>query len=281
MTILVFGKTDQIACELAELDPSVRCLGREDADLSDPQTCADLVRRLAPKAVINVAGFSSIDRAELKERQAGLINGVAPGAIALACADLGIPFVHLSSDQVFDGAGDQPFTPDHSPAPLSVYGHTKRLGERAVAASGADYAILRVSRVFSAHGKNFLKSTLALFDQRDSLEIVDDQIGGPTPARAVAQACLNIAKQLKASPKKSGVYHLAGAPDVSWKAFTEEIAEAATTQVTISGVPTSKYPTTAPRPLNARLDCLSLEAAFGITRPDWKQAVHEAVSELR
>ena len=281
MKILVFGKTGQIASELAALDPQVQCLGREDADLSDPEACAQAVRQHAPDAVINAAAFTSVDKAEWQERQVGLINGVAPGAIALACSELDIPFVHLSTDHVFDGAGDQAFAPNHVTAPLGVYGQSKRLGERAVAAAGGVYAIVRSSWVFSAHGKNFLKSTLALLGERDKLEVVEDQIGGPTPARAVAQACLSIAKHLKGAPEKSGTYHISGAPDVSWRAFAEEIATAANAKVSISGIPTSQYPTPAPRPLNSRLDCLSLEAAFGITRPDWKRAVREIVGELQ
>lgn len=281
MNVLVFGKTGQIACELAALDPKAKCLGREDADLSDPEACAEAVRTHAPDAVINAAAYTSVDKAEWHERQVNLINGVAPGAIALACAELGIPFIHLSTDQVFDGKGDQPFTPHHAAGPLGVYGHSKLLGERAVAAAGGVYAILRSSWVFSVHGKNFLKSTLKLFDERDSLEVVEDQIGGPTPARAVAQACLSIAKQLTEAPEKSGVYHVSGAPDVSWKTFAEEIAAAANAEVSISGIPTSQYPTPAPRPLNSRLDCLSLEAMFGIMRPDWKRAVQETIEELK
>jgi len=281
MNVLVFGKTGQIACELAALDPKAKCLGREDADLSDPEACAEAVRTHAPDAVINAAAYTSVDQAEWHERQVNLINGVAPGAIALACAELGIPFIHLSTDQVFDGKGDQPFTLHHAAGPLGVYGHSKLLGERAVAAAGGVYAILRSSWVFSVHGKNFLKSTLKLFDERDSLEVVEDQIGGPTPARAVAQACLSIAKQLTEAPEKSGVYHVSGAPDVSWKTFAEEIAATANAEVSISGIPTSQYPTPAPRPLNSRLDCLSLEAMFGIMRPDWKRAVQETIEELK
>lgn len=180
MNILVFGKTGQIARELQALDPNVQCLGRDEADLSDPEACATAIRSHAPDAVINAAAYTSVDQAEWHEREAGLINGVAPGAMALACAELEIPFVHLSNDHVFDGKGDRPFTPDHPSVPIGVYGQSKRLGERAVVAAGGVYAVLRGSWVFSVHGKNFLKSTLALLDERDSLEVVNNQFGGPT-----------------------------------------------------------------------------------------------------
>jgi dTDP-4-dehydrorhamnose reductase len=280
MKVLVFGKTGQVARELAALDPKVQCLGREDADLSDPEACATAIRKHAPDAVINAAAYTSVDQAEWHEKDVALINGLAPGAMALTCAELDIPFVHLSTDYVFDGAGDHPFGPGHPTGPLGVYGVSKRLGERAVMAAGGTHAVVRTSWVFSAHGKNFLKSMLKLFGERDRLEVVADQVGGPTPARAIARACLEIARQLKTNPEKTDIYHLSGAPDVSWKTFAEEIASAANAQIEISAITTDQYPTPAARPLNSRLDCTSLEAAFGIKRPDWRSAVQQIVAEL-
>ena len=210
-----------------------------------------------------------------------MINGEAPGAMAAACAGLGIPFVHISTDYVFAGNGTDPWAPGDATAPLGAYGRTKLAGERAVMAAGGASAILRTSWVFSAHGANFLKTMLRLGESRDRLTIVADQIGGPTPARAIAEACLTIADRLVAEPGKAGIYHFSGAPDASWADFAREIFACAGIACAVEDIPTTAYPTPAARPLNSRMDCSATEAAFGIPRPDWRAATADAVRALR
>lgn len=272
MNILVFGKTGQVATELAGFD-GVTCLGRDMADLSDPAACAVAITSHAPAAVINAAAYTAVDRAEEEEAQARLINAEAPAAMAQACADLGIPFVHISTDYVFDGQGAVPFGTDHPTAPQNAYGRTKLAGEQAIAAIGGTYAILRTSWVFSPHGANFVKTMLRLSEMRDALSVVDDQIGGPTPAAAIAAATVSIAAQLRKDPGKSGVFHFSGSPDVSWAEFARAIFAQAGRTVSVTGIPTSDYPTPATRPLNSRLDCSATEGTFGISRPDWAAAL--------
>lgn len=208
-----------------------------------------------------------------------VINAAAPGAMAQACADLGIPLVQISTDYVFDGSGSSGFPPDHPPAPLGVYGRSKLAGEIAVRAAGGCHAILRTSWVFSAHGNNFLKTMLRLGAARPRLGVVADQIGGPTPARAVAEACLTIATALQGDPGHSGTYHLSGAPDVSWAGFAREIMAQAGLACIIDEITTADYPTPAQRPANSRLDCAGLER-FGLSRPDWRAGVAGALREL-
>ncbi len=277
--LLVFGRTGQVATELHRLAPEAVFLDRAAADLADPAACAAAIRAHAPAAVINAAAWTAVDRAETEEAAATLVNGAAPAAMARECAAMGIPFVHVSTDYVFDGAGEAPFAPDHPTAPLGAYGRSKLAGEQGVRAAGGTHAILRTSWVFSAHGANFLKTMLRLGRERERITVVADQIGGPTPARAIAEACLAIAAQLQADPGKTGTYHFSGAPDVSWAGFAREIMAQAGLACEVADIPTSAYPTPARRPANSRMDCAAL-AIFGLDRPDWKRAVHDALTEL-
>ena len=281
MTILVFGKTGQVATELQHIGgPLVTALGRDQADLMDPDACAAAIRNAKPTVVINAAAWTAVDKAETEEPAAQIVNGDAPAAMAAACADLGIPLVHISTDYVFDGSGTDAFKPDNPTAPLGAYGRTKLAGENAVRDAGCPYAILRTSWVFSAHGANFVKTMLRLGAERDSLSIVADQIGGPTSARAIAEACLKIADQLLSFPDKSGTYHFSGAPDVSWADFARAIFERSGINCNVTDIPTSDYPTPAERPLNSRMDCSSTEAAFGISRPDWQAELDLVLNDL-
>lgn len=279
MSVLVFGKTGQVATEL-QRHPGVVALGRDAADLSDPEACAAAIRAHRPRAVINAAAYTAVDRAESDEAQAFRVNAEAPAAMARECAALGVPFVTISTDYVFDGTGTEPFAPGAPTGPLGAYGSSKLAGEEAVRAAGGAQAILRTSWVFSAHGANFVKTMLRLSETRDSLTVVADQIGGPTPARAIAEACLTIAAQLGRDPGASGTYHFSGAPDVSWADFAREIFARAGRTTKVTPIPTTDYPTPARRPQNSRLDCRTTEAVFGIARPDWRQALTQTLTEL-
>ena len=273
MTILIFGETGQVARELAMRAPDAVYLGRDQADLADPAACAAALTRAAPSAVINAAAYTAVDKAEEDEALATCVNGAAPGAMAVAAADLGVPFVHISTDYVFDGAGTAPFAPGAPVAPLGAYGRSKLAGEEAVRAAGGVHAILRTSWVVSAHGNNFVKTMLRLGAERDSLSIVADQVGGPTAAGDIAAACLEIAAQLLTDPGKTGTYHFAGAPDVSWADFAREIFGQAGLDCAVTDIPSAAYPTPAKRPANSRMDCSALEATFGIARPDWAESL--------
>ncbi len=279
MTVLVFGKSGQVATELQRAG-GVLAVGREDADLAKPEVCAEAIRRVKPHAVINAAAYTAVDRAESDEDLAGLVNAAAPAAMAEACKTLGVPFVHLSTDYVFSGDGTQPWQPEDLTGPQNAYGRSKRAGEEAIRAVGGCYAILRTSWVFSAQGANFVKTMLRLSQTRDSLSVVADQVGGPTSARAIAAAALRIAAGLGEAPSHAGVYHFSGAPDVSWAEFATEIFRQAGRSVAVVPISTSEYPMPAKRPLNSRLDCRSTEAAFGLARPDWRQDLSDVLSEL-
>lgn len=277
--ILVFGKNGQVGRELQGLD-GVVSFDRFRADFNKPEVCASLVEKLKPLAVINAAAYTNVGQAEIEEDVAARINSDTPYEIATVCAKLSIPFVHISTDYVFDGSGYKPWTPNDITEPQNAYGRTKLLGENLIKNSGAIFAILRTSWVVSAHGDNFLKKMLELSDSHKSLDVVVDQVGGPTPARDVAFTCLEIANQLCYNPEKSGVYHLSGFPDVSWYGFAKTIFELSGREVAVKPTYTSDYQTTVERPLNSRLNCSLTEATFGISRPSWKAGVTRIMCDL-
>ena len=283
MKILVFGHSGQVATELRALDGDdvqITALARADADLTEPAACAAAINAHAPDDVINAAAYTAVDKAESDLETAQIINADAPAAMARACAARDIPFVSISTDYVFSGAGDTPWTPVDPTDPQSVYGRTKRDGEVAIVTTGGRYAVLRTSWVVSGHGNNFVKTMLRIGAERDALTIVADQIGGPTGAAEIARACVAIAKTLASEPEKSGIYHFSGAPDTSWADFARAIFDAAKIPCAVTNIPSSDYPTPAERPLNSRLDCTMTEAAFGISRPDWRESLTHILTQL-
>ncbi len=280
MKVLVFGQTGQVARELARRCPagvSARFLGRDQADLMHPAACAAAIANC--DVVINAAAWTAVDRAETEEAAATVVNGAAPTAMAQRCAALGLPFLHVSTDYVFDGSGDAPFRPDHPTAPLGAYGRSKLAGEQGVLAAGGRALILRTSWVVSAHGTNFVKTMLRLGRERDSLSVVADQIGGPTPAAAIADALFTAATAMTQGAP-GGIHHFAGAPDTSWAGFARQIMARAGLACQITDIPSSAYPTPARRPLNSRLDCTGFTAAFGLPRPDWRAGLDDILQEL-
>ncbi|MBW4964214.1 dTDP-4-dehydrorhamnose reductase [Sulfitobacter sp. CW3] len=283
MKILVFGHSGQVATELRALDRAgsqITALDRAAADLSDPAACAAAIEAHAPDAVINAAAYTAVDKAEKDQAAADVINAQAPAAMARVCAARDIPFVSISTDYVFSGEGSAPWQPSDLTDPQGVYGSTKRDGEIAIKSAGGRYAVLRTSWVVSAHGNNFVKTMLRLGADRDALTIVADQIGGPTGAAEIAQACVTIAKTLVSEPQKSGIYHFSGTPDTSWADFARAIFAHTGLTCAVTDIPSSDYPTPAKRPLNSRMDCSTTTAAFGITRPDWRASLTKIIAQL-
>ncbi|TKA97382.1 dTDP-4-dehydrorhamnose reductase [Cereibacter changlensis] len=285
MRVIVFGHSGQVATELLrQAEPTgvaLDVIDRTQADLSDARAVAKVlkVRLSGANAVINAAAWTTVDAAESEEEAAYAVNAESPSAMAQICAGAVVPFLHVSTDYVFDGTGEKARDETAATNPLSAYGRTKLAGEEAVRAAGGPHVILRTSWVFSAHGANFVKTMLRLGAERASLNVVADQIGGPTPAADIAAALLVMARAM-AEGAPGGTFHFAGAPDTSWAGFAREIMARGGRNCKIGEIATSGWPTPARRPLNSRLDCRRLEAAFGIKRPDWRAGLHEVLKDL-
>lgn len=279
--LMVFGRTGQLARELARLAPQAQFLGREAADLTDPAACGAMIRKVNCTAIINAVAYTAVDRAESEPELSRTINADAPAAMARATAEKNIPFLHISTDYVFDGTGDRPWTESDPAGPLGIYGASKLEGEHKVTAAGGQSAVLRTSWVFSAHRSNFVKTMLRLGKERSELNIVSDQIGGPTPAADIAATLLVMVRAMQTDKVLGGIYHFAGAPDVSWAEFAREIFAQAGQNCHVSEITTADYPTPARRPGNSRLNCDRIAADFGISRPDWRVGLAEVLDRLR
>lgn len=288
---VVTGRAGQVVSALAERararpDLTLIPLGRPDFDLADPDSIAAALLAAQPDVIISAAAYTAVDAAESDAAMAFTVNASAIAALGRAAADLGVPVVHLSTDYVFDGSKPAPYVEDDPVAPLGVYGRSKLEGERALAAATDDHAILRTAWVFSATGKNFLKTMLRLAEIRTTVGVVADQIGNPTAADAIADGVLAVADTLMASrdPALRGVFHMTAAGEAAWADFAEEIfrqsARLGGPTARVERIPTSAYPTPAKRPANSRLDCGRLAAIHGVRLPDWRDATAQTVRRL-
>lgn len=282
MSLLVFGRTGQLAREIARLRPDAAFLGRDEANLADPEACAAIIAADRSELIINAAAYTAVDRAETDRETARRVNALAPGAMARAAAARGALFLHVSTDYVFDGTCARPYCEGDPTSPLGVYGATKLEGEALIAAAGGPHVILRTSWVFSAHGSNFVKTMLRLAETRDNVRVVDDQRGGPTPAAAIAAALLTITKAFAEGRGRSGIFHFSGAPAVTWADFAAAIFACAASprRPTVTRITTADYPTPARRPASSALDCARISAAYGIMQPDWRAGLREVLEEL-
>jgi dTDP-4-dehydrorhamnose reductase len=279
--ILILGSGGQVGrALLAELGARARGLDFPDADFTKPDGLLQRVRALRPEAIINAAAYTAVDQAEKEEELARKINAGTPGALASLAGELGVPFVHFSTDYVYSGEGNRPRTEDEVPAPLNAYGRTKLEGDRLVAASGARHLILRTSWVYDAQGKNFLNTMLKLGAEREELSVVSDQIGAPTYAPDLARATLAALEKALALPEfPSAAYHLSASGETSWHGFAEAIfAEARGRGMPLKlrrlrAIPSGDYPTPARRPLNSRLSNAKIAERLGVRMPSWREGL--------
>lgn len=285
LRILISGQHGQVSTELqkslADLG-ELRVLGRNQLDLSQPETIRGQVQDWRPDLIINAAAHTAVDQAESEPDVAFAINATAPGVFAEEAKKLGIPLIHYSTDYVFDGNKKSPYNEQDEPAPLGVYGSSKLAGERAIAAVGGEHLILRTSWVYSLHGRNFLLTMQRLMQERAELKVVADQIGTPTWAGTIAHSTrLLIERWRDGTPGAWGIYHLTGAGETSWYGFAQAIGEQLVKQgkpcATLEPIPTSAYPTPAQRPKNSRLDCSLLLREWQVQMPDWHDALLECL----
>lgn len=296
MTVLVFGGNGQLGQELlralrplgpvlattrsGHLADGSRC---EVADFDQPDSLPALLDRLRPSIVVNAAAYTAVDRAEQEPEAAQRANAEAPAVIAAWCAAQGVPMVHYSTDYVFDGQATEPYPEDAPTAPLGVYGSSKRDGEQAVRAAGGRHLILRTAWVYASHGANFLRTMLRVGAERDTLNVVSDQIGTPTPAALIADVTAQV---LQHPGQLSGTWHLTAGGQTSWHGFAEAIfAEALAHGLlekvpAVEAIPSSGYPTPARRPSWSVLDNRRLQQDFGVVLPPWEDGLKRVIAEL-
>lgn len=288
MTILVLGSSGQLATHLRDLLSDARFCGKDTLDLAEPAAVAAKIEALQPSAIVNAAGYTAVDKAESEAAVAWRVNAESVAAAALAATALDVPFLHVSTDYVFDGRKQTDYVPQDATNPLNVYGATKLAGELAARALCKKCWILRTSWVFSEHGANFVKTMLRLAAARDELRVVADQRGRPTYAGDLAAMIAAIVHRAREhEPLPFGTYHAVGGPVVSWCEFADLIVEQAfqrgmlAKRVPVRPITTAEYPTPARRPANAALEPSGeLERAGGVTM-DWKNGLTAALTALR
>jgi dTDP-4-dehydrorhamnose reductase len=294
MKTLLTGKDGQLGFELARaLAPlgELVAVGRADCDLRDFDALRALVRGHAPDVIVNAAAYTAVDKAESERDAAFAVNARAPGLLGEEAARLNALVVHYSTDYVFDGAGTRPWTEDDAPAPRSVYGSSKLAGERALAEACARHLILRTSWVLGAHGANFAKTMLRLAAERETLTVVDDQVGAPTSAALLADLTAHLLRQYAregAGAFPFGTYHVAAAGETSWYDYARFVLGAARAAGRplragpdeVRRVKTAAYPAAAQRPLNSRLDTSRFRTTFGLHLPPWQDGAGQVLQQL-
>ena len=286
MKILLTGKTGQVGGELNSILKDMGELvsvGREQLDLSKIDSIEPAVLDILPDIIINAAAYTAVDNAEEEPGLAMTINGVAPGVLAEAAKKVGASLIHYSTDYVFDGRSDTPYREEDATCPLSIYGESKLTGEKNIAKTGIPYLILRTSWVYSLQGKSFLRTIKKLAAERDTLRIVDDQIGAPTWANSIALATRKIIDQClrdRAESSLSGVFHLTCQGQTSWHGFAKEILNLSdkSHDTSLLPIPTSDYPTPAARPLYSLLSNNKLKKIFAFEMPHWHDALKDCIS---
>jgi dTDP-4-dehydrorhamnose reductase len=287
MTILVLGSSGQLAHHLRDLLPDATYCGRDSLDLAQPAGVAAKIKALRPSAIVNAAGYTAVDKAESEAAVAWRVNAESVAAAALAATELDIPFLHVSTDYVFDGRKTSAYAPQDATNPLSVYGATKLAGELAARALCKKSWILRTSWVFSEHGANFVKTILRLAATRDELRVVADQCGLPTYAGDLAAVIARIVRPAAdRKPLPFGTYHAVGGPIVSWCEFADRIVEQASQRgmlakrVPVRPITTAEYPTAAQRPANSALEpSVELARALELAM-DWQKGLTAALTSL-
>jgi dTDP-4-dehydrorhamnose reductase len=290
MKILLTGARGQVGRALVERFKQddnhfeLLPLGREALDITDADAVWQTVNAFKPDLLINAAAYTSVDRAESEAQLCFAVNQTGAEHLAKASTAVGAVMIQLSTDYVFDGQSASAYLESDCPAPLSVYGASKLAGEQAVAETCPRHVILRTSWVFGEHGSNFVRTMLRLASSRRELNLVADQVGGPTYAGDLADALLTMALKVQTAEPDWGIYHYCGAPQISWYDFSQQIFSHAKAQGLLASTPrlnaitANDYGAAAKRPANSRLNCDKIQRTFGISPSNWQAALNNLSS---
>jgi len=289
--ILITGASGQLGNALTTLARERRvpfvAVSRPEFDFENPASIDACFAAAAPSLVINAAAYTAVDAAESNPAPASAGNHTGPLRLAELCLAADIPYLHVSTDYVFDGAKGAPYVETDPTNPTGVYGASKRDGEEAIMALGAKAIILRTAWVYAAHGKNFARTMLGAGRRMPKLRVVADQRGTPPAAPALARAMLDIAGRLQDSgwvSEYGGIYHATGSGETTWHGFATAIfaaaAELGQAAPELEAITTADWPTPARRPADSRLDCTKLAEVFGLTLPQWQESLPPIVAQL-
>ena len=285
MRVMIVGKNGQLGTTLAQMVPaSVTCSAVDlpDVDITDGDQVRHTVIAERPDVIVNASAYTAVDRAEEEAELAFRVNAQGPLHLARAAADAGARLIHVSTDYVFDGSACTPYATDAPCSPLGVYGKSKREGERNVLDTLDAPVIIRTAWLYSQYGNNFVKTMLRLFKEKPELNVVTDQVGGPTWATTLAGAVWKAVMK----PDLAGIFHWTDAGVTSWYDFAVAIAEEALARglidhpIPIHPIPTAEYPTPARRPAYSVLDCTSSWRALELTPTQWRVALRRMMDAL-
>ena len=280
MVVLVTGASGQLGQAIQFIAKNhseikfVFC-SSSDLDISNKENCQTVFQKTKPDYCINTAAYTAVDKAESERDKAELINVLGSKNIAEVCNNFDVKLIHISTDFVFDGSNDKPYTETQITNPKGVYGQTKLDGEKAIQQVFSKYYIIRTSWVYSQFGNNFMKTMLRLASERTALSVVNDQIGTPTNAVDLAEALVQIILFANQQPKKDnyGIYNFSNEGECSWYDFAKKIFEINNVSIDLSAIPTEQFPTPAQRPKYSVLDKSKIKTTFGITIKTWEESL--------
>ncbi len=270
---LITGSNGQLGTELSKLLPEAILTDVADLDITDEAAVKNFVKENNVDTIINCAAYTAVDKAEDDEELATKINISGPRNLALS----GAKIVHISTDYVFDGQGHKPYQPEDEAHPVSVYGKTKLAGEQEVLKYANEAVIIRTAWLYSPYGNNFVKTMRRLGAEKESLNVVADQIGTPTYAADLAKAIVQILPQI--SPQNKGVYHFTNEGVCSWYDFARKIMELSGLKCKVNPIPSSAYPTKATRPFYSVLDKSKIKNTFNIEIPHWEESLKVCLTQ--
>jgi len=290
--ILITGAEGQVGKELVTIakqhNYDVVSAGRVELDITQVKNVAYYIQSSKPDIVINAAAYTAVDKAEEEQAIAYAINRDGVDNLATICVKQNIPLFHISTDYVFNGEKADAYSEEDNVSPLGIYGDSKWQGEEAIREHLSQYIILRVAWVFGAYGNNFVKTMLRLAKDRDELNVVADQFGGPSPAKSIAKTLINLVDiYQKDKELQWGTYHYCGTEKTNWCDFAKEIFRQANDkglmnkEIRVNSITTAEYPTLAKRPQNSMLNCEKIKNTFEIDMPDWHEGLNKVLTKLQ